>query len=698
MANQILAKATANNTSKAVEFKHPTAGTWHLGVLNNSSGKYELLLGNGGAGGPAIAAGSYTGLKCRLVGTTTEYGFSGAAVTVLGTTLPSNAAKMMLLMGQSNEVGIADSELIATTPELAAVTPALLREFQRVKIWNPTSHAWEKLQVGVNNLSWTLPGDHQCYGPELGIAQAWEDLNATEVLYLYKFARSGVGIAYFDPANTQSYYPQIRTEINEAKAALASQGLTPNVVGVSWNQGESDAGDTAYAAKAQALEDGLLADTLTAATTRWAIGEVKTDTVVPAQQAVWAGNNAATHVLIPTASYLTHDGLHYDVRTMFNMGDVDIYNAIFQTNRARRFANAGGTAPAAPTITSFTPTSGAVSSTVVITGTNLTGATAVAINNLAVASFVVNSATQVTATLSGSQTTGTVKVTTPGGTATSTGTFTVTTSAPALPVTLYYQSEPKIAAFPGPWDVAGNVGDGPGGASYLLGADGFRGISFTGTGFRLLHASYGGLSQKYEVYVDGVLYDTVYEATDNSLRAVITVAGLPNAQHHVQVVGRTVYGAYAWLGQVEITGTLETYTGPTTIPARVSAGILGLGTHEQDDPAWLLTGSFGSASNGIEAGGSGLFTLTTGDKGEVYLEAAVDFVFDLVHSTIAGYHTTYTVDVTGLPQATVDISTDAGTSSYAVRYTSPTIPAGKHLLRLTALGMLSIDRIVVRAA
>ena len=84
------------------------------------------------------------------------------------------------------------------------------------------------------------------------------------------------------------------------------------------------------------------------------------------------------------------------------------------------------TPPTPPTITSFTPSSACASSsqTVVITGTNFTGATAVTIGSTAAASYVVNSATQITATI-GTGTTGTIQVTTPGGSATSAATFTV---------------------------------------------------------------------------------------------------------------------------------------------------------------------------------------------------------------------------------------------------------------------------------
>ncbi len=88
------------------------------------------------------------------------------------------------------------------------------------------------------------------------------------------------------------------------------------------------------------------------------------------------------------------------------------------------------TAPAAPTVTGFTPAAGPVGTTVTVTGTGFTGATKVAFHGTS-AAFRVNNAARITATVPSGATTGTIAVTTPGGTATSTASFTVT--APAAP-------------------------------------------------------------------------------------------------------------------------------------------------------------------------------------------------------------------------------------------------------------------------
>lgn len=96
------------------------------------------------------------------------------------------------------------------------------------------------------------------------------------------------------------------------------------------------------------------------------------------------------------------------------------------------------TVVAGPAITSFTPTSGPVGTSVTITGTNLTGVTAVKFNGVT-ATFTTSTATSVTATVPTGATTGKITVTTPGGTATSATDFTVTGAAHKRSLTLRLQ-------------------------------------------------------------------------------------------------------------------------------------------------------------------------------------------------------------------------------------------------------------------
>lgn len=85
--------------------------------------------------------------------------------------------------------------------------------------------------------------------------------------------------------------------------------------------------------------------------------------------------------------------------------------------------------PAGPTITGFQPPNGPAGTVVIITGTNFTGATTVSFNQVPDPTFVVNSATQITATVPSGATSGPISVTTPASSATSAGIFTVVVPA-----------------------------------------------------------------------------------------------------------------------------------------------------------------------------------------------------------------------------------------------------------------------------
>ena len=87
---------------------------------------------------------------------------------------------------------------------------------------------------------------------------------------------------------------------------------------------------------------------------------------------------------------------------------------------ATQFSITYGQAVAAPTVTALSPTSGPTSggTSVTITGTDFSGATAVTFGATAVTGFTVNSATQITATAPAGTGTVDVRITTTGGTST----------------------------------------------------------------------------------------------------------------------------------------------------------------------------------------------------------------------------------------------------------------------------------------
>src|SRR5204863_3987077 len=112
-----------------------------------------------------------------------------------------------------------------------------------------------------------------------------------------------------------------------------------------------------------------------------------------------------------------------DLRAGNGATDTDDNAADFSTGTVNPRNSSTGGNPA-PTISSFSPSSGGVGASVTITGTAFTGATAVKFNGTT-ATFTVNSDTQITATVPTGASTGAITVSNPAGTATSASSFTV---------------------------------------------------------------------------------------------------------------------------------------------------------------------------------------------------------------------------------------------------------------------------------
>ena len=151
--------------------------------------------------------------------------------------------------------------------------------------------------------------------------------------------------------------------------------------------------------------------------------------------------------------------------------------------------------PALPTISSFSPASGAVGAALTITGTNFTGATSVVVAGKA-ATFTITSATQIATRVPAGAVTGRITVTTPGGTATSTTNFTV-----SLP-------PPTITSF--------SPTSGPIGAN----------VGITGTGFTGATAvKFNGSSATFSVTDDSHVSATVPNSATSGTISVTTPSG-----------------------------------------------------------------------------------------------------------------------------------------------------------------------------
>ena len=214
------------------------------------------------------------------------------------------------------------------------------------------------------------------------------------------------------------------------------------------------------------------------------------------------------------------------------------------------------TVVAAPfTISGFAPDSGEVGSTVVLSGTAFSGATAVAFNGTPATSFTVDSATQITASVPAGATSGTIAVTTPAGAAASATAFTVThpndtitgtvttasggTLGTACTVTLY---APKGGGW---WNSIKTTSTDPITGSYSFVAPGFK----AGT-YRVRFADPLGdhVPQYYDGAADffsGDLIDLPAGGTASAIDAALAPAG--------HVAGIVENAAGAPLSQVSVT-------------------------------------------------------------------------------------------------------------------------------------------------
>jgi hypothetical protein len=191
----------------------------------------------------------------------------------------------------------------------------------------------------------------------------------------------------------------------------------------------------------------------------------------------------------------------------------------------------------APAIGGFTPTSGPIGETVVITGTDFNGATSVKFNAMP-AAYTVNSNTQITATVPASAITGPITITTPGGTVTSSNNFTVL----LLPV---------ISSIS---PIFGQIGD----------IITITGVNFTGA----TDVNFNGVTAAYEVNNDGEIIAEVPVGATNGPISVTTAGGTVKSEVFTVIVEEplitAILPAAAQVGEI-ITITGVNFSGASNV-------------------------------------------------------------------------------------------------------------------------------------
>ncbi|MBX9452656.1 MAG: cadherin-like beta sandwich domain-containing protein [Mesorhizobium sp.] len=341
---------------------------------------------------------------------------------------------------------------------------------------------------------------------------------------------------------------------------------------------------------------------------------------------------------------------------------------------------------AGPSITNISPNNGpeAGGTSVTITGTNFTGATAVTFGGTAAASFAVNSSTTISAvTPAGTAGAVDVAVTTPGGTNTETGGFTYTAGTlPELSIDDVTVGENGVNAS---FTITLSAPAGPGGVTFdLTTADG---TAVAGDDYYAFNGS-GFIPEGEDTYYHGVgvISDAIDEPDETFFLDISNVVGatLVKARGTATINddAPTITVAPANLSDATVgapysaTVTASGGTGPYTYA--VTVGAL---------PGGLTLTSSGTLSGTPTAEGTFNFTITATDSSGGNGPYTGSRAY-----TIAVAAPTVTVSPATLPAATVaasysqSLTASGGTAPYSYAVTAGALPSG---MNLSSVGVLS---------
>ncbi|NLF09298.1 MAG: sialate O-acetylesterase, partial [Pirellulaceae bacterium] len=157
---------------------------------------------------------------------------------------PADAAtKVFLLGGQSNMAGVGQYPGGVVNGKTIPPEPAIPAPYDDpqpdVQFWH--NNAWTDLRPGFGFQS----GE---FGPEVTFGYRLNQLFPDDDIYLVKYAESGSNLAVqWKPDGTGAQYNAFKSRVNSALLNLNNAHLNPEVAGMIWMQGESDANKHEYA-------------------------------------------------------------------------------------------------------------------------------------------------------------------------------------------------------------------------------------------------------------------------------------------------------------------------------------------------------------------------------------------------------------------------------------------------------------------
>ncbi len=161
----------------------------------------------------------------------------------LATASATAATKVFLLGGQSNMSGFTTG--LPTTSPYNAPQPD-------VQFWNYSNNGWIDLQAGLGDTANDI-------GPEVGFGYTINNLFPDDDIYLIKHGALSTSLAaQWNPNGSGAEYNIFKSRVNTAMADLTAGGLSPEIAGMIWMQGESDAYNATYGAAYEANLTNLI--------------------------------------------------------------------------------------------------------------------------------------------------------------------------------------------------------------------------------------------------------------------------------------------------------------------------------------------------------------------------------------------------------------------------------------------------------